>query len=75
MPSTKQIIEDAESLPVEDRMTIVDALLHRLNAPDPEIDRKWIAVIERRLSDLRSGKIQSVPAKEVFQRVRERLQK
>ena len=41
MPSTAEIIHEAESLPVEERMVVVDSLLRSLNPPDPEIDRKW----------------------------------
>jgi len=40
MPSTAEIIRDAESLPVEERTLVVDSLLRTLNLPDPEIDQK-----------------------------------
>ena len=73
MPSTAQIIHDAESLPLEERTLVVDFLLRTLNPPDPEIDNHWAAVAKQRLHDLRSGKVTSVPGEEVFARIQKRF--
>ena len=73
MPSTADIIHEAESLPVEERTVIVDSLLRSLNPPDLEIDRKWAAVARRRLDELRSGHVQPVPGEEVFAKIRQRF--
>jgi len=34
MPSAKEIVKQAESLPIEDRLLVVDSLLRTLNPPD-----------------------------------------
>lgn len=73
MPSTAEIIREAESLPVEERTVIVDSLLRSLNPPDPEIDRKWAAVAKRRLEELRSGRVKPIPGEEVFAKIRQRF--
>ena len=73
MPSTAEIIHEAESLPVEERTLVVDSLLRTLNTPDPEIDRKWVAVARRRLEELRSGRVKPVPGEEVFAKIRQRF--
>jgi len=73
MPSTAEIIREAESLPVEERTVVVDSLLRSLNPPDPEIDRKWAAVAKRRLDELRSGRAKPIPGEEVFARIRQRF--
>jgi putative addiction module component (TIGR02574 family) len=73
MPSTAEIIHEAESLPVEERTVVVDSLLRSLNPPDPEIDRKWAAVAKRRLEELRSGRDKPVPGEEVFAKIRQRF--
>src|ERR1051326_4106423 len=73
MPGTKQIIEDATALPVEERAIVVDSLLRTLNAPNPEIDRAWADVAKRRLADLRTGRVKPVPGEEVFAQIRERF--
>jgi putative addiction module component (TIGR02574 family) len=73
VPSTAEIIREAESLPVEERTVIVDSLLRSLNPPDPEIDRKWAAVAKRRLEELRSGRVKPIPGEEVFAKIRQRF--
>lgn len=73
MPSTTEIIHGAQSLPVEERMLVVDSLLRSLNPPDPEMDRKWAALAKRRLDELHSGKVKAVPGEEVFEKIRLRF--
>ena len=73
MPSTAEIIHDAESLPVEERTIVVDSLLRSLNPPDAEIEQKWADVAKRRLQELRSGKIKPVAGEEVFAKIRQRF--
>ena len=75
MLSTKEIIREAQSLPVEERAIVVDSLLRTLNAPDPDIDRKWVAVAKHRLAELRSCSVKPVSVEEVLARARERLEK
>ena len=75
MLSTKEIIREAESLPVEERAIVVDSLLRTLNPPDSQVDRKWARVAKRRLAELRSGVVKPVPGETVFERVRERFAK
>jgi len=73
MPNAAEIIREAESLPVEERTLVVESLLRSLNPPDPEIDKKWVAVAKRRLQELRSGRVKPVPGEEVFAKIRQRF--
>jgi putative addiction module component (TIGR02574 family) len=69
MLSMKELISEATSLPVEERVIIVDSLLRSLNPPDEDIDKKWTIVAKRRLEELRSGKVKPVSGDEVFAKV------
>ena len=71
MHGTKEIIQEASTLPVEERAMVVDSLLRTLNPPDAEIDRTWSRIAQRRLADLRSGRVQPVPGGQVFAKVKE----
>lgn len=73
MHGTKDIIQEAAALPVEERAIVVDSLLRTLNPPDAEIDKAWSRIAKRRLMDLRSGRVQSVPGDQVFTKVKERF--
>jgi len=73
MPSAEQIIKEAESLPVEKRAIIVDSLLRTLNPPNLKVDRKWIELAKRRLTELRSGRVKPVPGDMVFAKIRKQF--
>ena len=73
MHSTKDIIEEAAALPVEERIIVVDSLLRTLNMPDSDIDKEWAVVAKRRLAELRSGRVNPVSGGQVFARIRERF--
>jgi len=71
--NTKQLIDEVVSLPVEERALVVDSLLRSLNQPESEIDRKWAAVAQRRLAEIRSGAVEPVPGEEVFEKIWKRF--
>ncbi len=73
MHGTKEIIQEATALPVEERVIVVDSILRTLNLPNPDIDKKWVDFAKRRLAELRSGRVRSVPGDRVFARIRERF--
>ncbi|HVP77421.1 MAG TPA: addiction module protein [Thermodesulfobacteriota bacterium] len=75
MHGIKEIIQEAESLPVEERAMIIDSLLRSLNPPIVEIDQEWVKVAKRRLAELRSGAVKPVPGNDVFEKIRERFEK
>ena len=75
MSGIKEIIEEAESLPVEERVIVIDSLLKTLNPPIPEIDLEWAEVAKRRLAEFRSGSVKAIPGKDVFARIGERFEK
>lgn len=67
--NTKKLIDNAVLLPVEKRALIVDSLLRSLNQPETEIDKKWAAVAQRRLSEMRSGAVEAVSGQKVFDNI------
>ncbi|MEN6425268.1 MAG: addiction module protein [Phycisphaerales bacterium] len=69
----KELIEEVASLPVEERAIVADSILRSLNPPESDIDRKWVQVAQRRLADLRSGKVKAIPSEEVFAKVWKRF--
>jgi len=73
MLTTKELIEQAISLPIGDRATIIDSLLKTLNPMDNVIDREWLVIAKRRLQELRSGVVKPIPGTEVFQIIMNRL--
>lgn len=73
--TTKQLIDEVVSLPVEERVRVADSLLRSLNRPESAMDKLWAAESTRRLAELRSGYVEAIPGEEVFRKIRERFEK
>ncbi len=65
----KDLILEAESLPVEERAIVADSLLRSLNPPELELDKKWAAVARMRLEEVRTGNVEAIPGDEVFEKI------
>lgn len=70
---TKDLYDEAASLPVEERALLVDSLLRSLNTPEAEIDEKWAKVAQQRLAELKAGTANAIPGQEVFDKVWKRF--
>ena len=54
---------------LEDRARLAGKLLLSLDEPSStELERLWLDEAERRLEDFRTGKVQGIPAEDVFRR-------
>ena len=66
---TTDLIDEAVSLPLEERAKMVDTLLESMNPPDEDASAAWIELARHRLAELRSGTVASVPGETVFSRI------
>ncbi len=60
-------------LPTQERARLAEVLIDSLDQEN-EIAQAWTDEAERRLEELRSGKVQGIPAEEVFARIRTQIQ-
>ena len=75
MPLTnEQIKAEALRLPVHERARLAEELISSLDE-DAEIEAAWAEEIQRRLEDLRQGRVELVDADEVIARARSRFAK
>lgn len=70
MIKTQELFEEAVSLPIEVRTVLVDELLASLNPIKNEIDAIWAKEAENRLTQIRTGSVQTRPGEEVFENIR-----
>ena len=73
MTRTDELFAEAVSLPVDVRTQLVDTLLRSLNPMQKEIDKMWADEAEKRVEEIRSGKVKTIPGEEVFNKIRSRL--
>jgi len=72
---TVDLIDEVASLPVEERARVVDTLLRSLNTPESVVDSAWMEVAQRRLDELRAGRVEAIPGEAVFERIHQRYGK
>jgi putative addiction module component (TIGR02574 family) len=66
-----KVLDEALSLPADDRLGLVEKLLCSLNLPTQgEIDSLWAAEAERRVRQIDDGDVQLVPGEKVFEKIR-----
>jgi putative addiction module component (TIGR02574 family) len=75
MSKTQDLIDEAISLPIEERAILVDSLLRSMNPLDEKNEKKWAVEAKRRLEELRAGKTTSVSGEEVFEKIWKRFEK
>ena len=49
---------------------LVRRLVEDLHASDPDTEAAWKAEIDRRIEEIQTGKVQGIPAEEVFQKAK-----
>ena len=57
MIKSQELFDEAVSLPVEIRTQLVDKLLRSLHPVQKEIDELWAAEAEKRVEEIKSGKV------------------
>ncbi|MDA3898342.1 MAG: addiction module protein [Desulfobacteraceae bacterium] len=72
---TNEFISMAESLPVDLKTNLIDRLLNSLHPSRSEIDALWAKEAERRIEEIQSGKVKSIPGDEVFKEIHDRFSK
>ena len=69
MIKTKEIFDEAISLPVEIRTKLVEKLLLSLNPSQKEIDKLWAKEAEKKVEEIRSGKVKTISGEKVFKKI------
>jgi putative addiction module component (TIGR02574 family) len=61
-----QILEETRRWPPEKVGELVGRLTEDLHGMDPQIEAAWKSEIARRVEEIQTGKVQGIPAEEVF---------
>ena len=65
-----EIFEKASNLSEADRALLAGLLIESLEIEtDEEVERAWLVEVERRVSELKSGSVQTIPWEEVKARL------
>jgi putative addiction module component (TIGR02574 family) len=72
---TNELISIVESLPIEIKTTLIEKLLNSLHPSQKEIDELWTKEAERRVSEIKTGKVKAIPGDEVFKEIQKKYYK
>jgi putative addiction module component (TIGR02574 family) len=72
---TNELISMVESLPVDIKTTLVEKILNSLHPSQKEIDALWSKVAERRVDEIKTGKVKTIPGDKVFREIQEKFHK
>ncbi|MCG2814124.1 MAG: addiction module protein [Thermodesulfovibrionales bacterium] len=70
---TNELISMVESLPVDIKTTLVEKILNSLHPSQKEIDALWSKVAERRVDEIKTGKVKTIPGDKVFREIQEKF--
>lgn len=72
----EKIYNEVLDLPTDERLSLIDRLLHIMPIPtSAEIEKAWLEESHRRLADIQSGKAKMIPGEDVFREINERFKK
>ena len=67
----QEVTNNALNLPPEERAELAHKLIESLDeGTDKEVESAWDAEIERRVSEIKSGKAKGRPAEEILAKIR-----
>jgi putative addiction module component (TIGR02574 family) len=75
MPNADELIATAMQLPLSQRVALANAMLNSIDSAadsetnQEEIDAAWDTEIGRRIDDIDSGRVKTVPSSEVWKRI------
>jgi putative addiction module component (TIGR02574 family) len=69
MINTDELISAAESLPIDLKTELIERLIKSLNPYQEDIDKLWAEEAERRVEELKTGKVKPLPGEEVFREI------
>jgi len=72
---TSDILTIAESLPVDMKTKLIEKLLNSLHPSQKDIDALWAKEAERRVEEIKAGKVKPISGNEVFGEIRARFAK
>jgi len=63
---TLELVDMVDSLPIDIKLELIDRLLESISPTTKEIEDAWKEEAERRVEEVRTGKVKTIPVEEVF---------
>lgn len=73
MLQTNELLSEAIALPVDIRVKLIEKLFLSINPINKEIDKLWGEEAEKRVDEIKKGKVKPIPGEKVFKKIHDRL--
>ena len=70
-----ELTERAKSLPIEQRARLAEQILATLDPQDEDVDAAWDEEIRKRIEEIETGTVKTVPSEQAFAQVRQALRR
>lgn len=70
-----ELEEIIDSLPIDKKMRLVEKILKNLHGTKKEVDQLWAIEAEKRVEEIDSGKVKTIPAEKVFEDIQKKYDK
>ena len=70
---TAEIMDVVDSLPIDMKLELIDRLLESISPPQSEINDAWSEEVERRIDEVESGQVKTIPGEQVFAEIKQRF--
>ena len=71
----EELTARAKELPTEQRARLAAEILATLDPQDQDVDAAWDAEIRKRIEEIETGAVKTVPAEQAFAQVRQALRR
>jgi putative addiction module component (TIGR02574 family) len=70
---TNELISKVESLPIDIKIKLVEKILNSLHPSQKEIDALWAKVVEKRVKEIKTGKVKTISGDKVFKEIQDKF--
>jgi putative addiction module component (TIGR02574 family) len=70
-----ELLSEIESLPIDMKTELIDKLISSMHPSQKEIDVLWAAEAEKRVDEIKSGRVQTIPGEQILSEAKKMLSK
>ena len=70
---TNELISMVESLPIDIKTKLVEKILNSLHPSQKEIDALWAKEVEKRVKEIKTGKVKTISGDKVFKEIQDKF--
>ena len=70
MINVEELIEEVQTLPIDIKTQLIEKLLESINPNQKEIDKLWSTEAEKRVEEIKKGKVKLIPGEKVFEEIK-----